>query len=161
MKSVKILVVAFILTILAIPCQADLTAWLYGGPGLIQGEGQNEDITLRVGWCEDSWELGLSSSFYSMQEDPHVFGAYSLFSFTPIAVVNPFPFEWLPSEIEATPYLGGMISLDFLRDGRYIGPVTVIKIQEVIFIEFQYMEYDGDLPATDEKKIVFGLQHKF
>jgi len=155
------LLTILIVMFLSVSSHADLTSWLYGGPGLIQGEGQNEDITLRVGWVEDSLELGLSSSFYSMQEDPHIFGAYSLYSFAPIMISNPFPAQWLPAEIEVVPYLGGMISLDFLRDGRYIGPIAGIKILDSVFFETQYVEYDGDIAASDELKAVFGLQHRF
>ena len=143
--------------------RADVTAWIYGGPGLIQQQDSDiEDVTFRAGWIEGDIEVGLSSSFYSMEQRPHIFGAYTFYNFSPIMWSNPIDVDWLPGEVEAIPYLGGVASIDVISpDGRYIGPVAGLKVQESIFIEFQYINTGGELPSGDEFRAVFGLNHRF
>ena len=153
-----VMVVGFVLPSMS---KADVSLWVYGGPDMVI-ESEADDVTLRIGYVHGQTEIGLSSTWYDLKESPHVFGAYSFYSLPyDVNVPTLIPWDVLPKTLKATPYIGGVISLDFLGDGRLIGPAAGVKIENTIFTEVQYLSYDGELGSalsdTEDFRWLFGL----
>lgn len=158
-----ILVMALCLLFVA-STQADVRVWLYGGDDLQMAEVQ--DVSLRIGYIHEDVEIGLSSTWWKLTEEPQVYGLYALYHLpAEVNIPTLIPVDWLPAEVKARPYFGAQVSLDFVDDGRTIGPVAGLIIQNIIFTELQYLTYDGDVgnvaDEDSEFRWVFGLCHKF
>ena len=162
----KLLFVLIMLFCATLTYAGGANLWLYGDRELLADEPE-ESIGARLGYRfgdTEQWEIGLQSQWYpSRQTDlPQNFAVYGLYTFPdPIIFPQPIPVEWLPSEIEAKAYFGAQIGVNFDGDGVISGPLAGIVLQDIIFVEYQYANYSGDLSTlSNEHKVIFGLRWK-
>jgi hypothetical protein len=169
MKKVMVTML-MVLMLSATAYAGDLNVWLYGVQNMVVDTDGQETIGLRLGTTlgeENNLEVGVASQLYvgdSGVDLPQVWTAYGLY-YLPyeVTVPQPIPLEWLPKELTGKPYLGAQVGMDFDADGVVSGPLAGIIIQKIMFVEYQYANYSGQLgdALDDEHKVLFGLKWSF
>ena len=148
MKSL-ILIVALLLCVMG-TARAEMTLW---------GMYDRDTAGVRIGYAHDQIEVGLFGAWRpDPKQPPNIFGAYSLYEFGAIEVVNPIPLDWLPEKLTGKPYLGGYVTVDLADEGRKIlgGPMAGVLIQDVLAIELRYQLVNGSLEGAfpDEQYVL-------
>lgn len=113
---------------------------------------------LRVGYLpngndadEPKIEVGIASNWFleaqGSKKDIHqMFGVFGvLHKKEPIMI--PDPFQGFAEQVEAYPYAGGKVTVDFSEGGSMAGPLAGVQIYKFIFLEGGWAAVGQDLEA--------------
>lgn len=135
MQKLLTTIICAILLIAGVAQAKDVSTWLLGDA---------DSLTARAGYGNPI-ETGIESQWFSFDETPQVWGAYSVYHFDPIDVNNPIKLAWLPDKVNLEPYLGAHAGLNLNNRGTYVGIIAGGIIQKVIVIEYAYNNFDWQL----------------
>ncbi len=161
-KKLVILLVVFMASI----CQAEMAIW-----GLTEIDSlpldieQSKAVSIRVGYCKDKLEGGLTSKWHPKSNAPQVWGFYGIYHFDKVVEIpNPINiFNALPETLTMRPYIGGEVGVNLDNDSGFATLIAGAQIQKILYLEYQFQTIDGVLEryGNDEHRVAFGLRYEF
>jgi len=145
--------ILLLVLLLSVPAQANISSWIWG---------DSEAVSARFGIpVTENNEAGLSFLWWPDDSEPKVLGLYGVHYFAnSVPFRNPLILDFLPETFEGRPYIGAKLDVNFDTDDTAIGPVAGIIFEDVLFLEYQFQNFEQGSSSVDNK-IVFGLRIKF
>lgn len=158
MRTVWIIALALMLSLVATPAKADLHAWLMGSSDF---DSPDNEYLARVGICngDDNGdvEFGIQSHWLGTHGKNQSYGAYALLHLFGDQA------DWM-----GQPYIGfhaSVVSGSDSGNGMY-GPIAGTIYGKIFVVEYQYRTFTGRLselvgPSNEEHKVFAGIRIGF